>query len=113
MPTAGQPDDAAIREQAYYFWEADGKPEGREAEYWMRAVVAVTEKSQLDTLVKPVPKKVSKPKAEAKPAAKSKVAAKAKLAAKPKEAKPALKAAASKTKAAPVKAEPAKKPKKK
>ena len=83
MPTARPADDAAIREQAYYFWEADGRPEGRESEYWMRAVVAVTEKSQMDTLVKPAPKKA------------------------------ADKAAASKTKSAPAKAEPAKKPKKK
>ena len=50
MPTAGPADDAAIREQAYYFWEQDGRPDGRETEYWMRASVAVTGKDQLDTL---------------------------------------------------------------
>jgi hypothetical protein len=94
MPTAGPADDAAIREQAYYFWEQDGRPEGRETEYWMRATVAVTGKGQLDTLVKPAPRKAAKPKAEAKPA-------------------PKLKAAASKSNASPAKAEPAKKPKKK
>jgi hypothetical protein len=89
MPTARPADDAAIREQAYYFWEADGRPDGRESEYWMRAVAAVTEKAP-----KPAPKKA---------------------AAKPKAAKPEpkLKAAATKTKAVPAKAEPAKKPKKK
>ena len=54
MPIA--PDDTAIREQAYYFWEQDGRPEGRETEYWMRAMVAVTAKGQLDTLVDPAPK---------------------------------------------------------
>jgi DUF2934 family protein len=31
----------AIREQAYYFWEQDGRPHGRETEYWIRAVDAV------------------------------------------------------------------------
>lgn len=83
MPTAGPADDAAIREQAYYFWEQDGRPEGRETEYWMRASVALAGKDQLDTLTDPAPKA------------------------------PKLKAAASKSKATPVKAEPAKKPKKK
>jgi hypothetical protein len=96
MPMAGPADDAAIREQAYYFWEQDGRPSGRETEYWMRAVVAVTGKSQLEALAKPAPKKIAKPKAVAKPVT-----------------KPTLKAAASKTKAAPAKTEPAKKPKKK
>jgi hypothetical protein len=83
MPTA-QTDDAAIREQAYYLWEQDGRPEGRETEYWERAKVAVTAKSQLDTLTEPPPAKDTKPKA-----------------------------AASKSKTIPAKAEPAKKPKKK
>ena len=92
MPTARPADDAAIREQAYDFGEADGRPVGRESEYWMRAVVAVTEKSQLETLVKPAPKTAAKPKVAAKPE---------------------TKAAATKTKPAPAKAEPAKKPKKK
>lgn len=64
MPTAGRPDDAAIREQAYYFWEEDGRPEGRETEYWTRAEVAVAEKGQMDTLTKPAPKsKAAKPNA--------------------------------------------------
>lgn len=95
-------DDAAIREQAYYFWEQDGRPDGREHEYWMRATVAVTEKAQLDTLTQPAPKKAAKPagktKSAAKPAAK---------------AAPKLRAAASKAKAAPAKADKAEKPKKK
>ena len=92
--------DAAIREQAYYLWEQDGRPEGHDMEYWSRATVAVTEKSQLDTLTKPAPKKAAKPKAAAAEAA----------------ASPKLKAAATKVKAAPVKsakADPKAKPKKK
>ena len=87
--------DAAIREQAYYLWEQDGRPEGHDMEYWSRATVAVTEKSQLDTLTKPAPKKAAKPKA----AVSSK-----------------LKAAATKVKSAPAKsakADPKAKPKKK
>jgi hypothetical protein len=83
MPTA-QTDDAAIREQAYYFWEQDGRPEGRETEYWERAKVAISDKDQMDTLTEQAPKKSAKPKA-----------------------------AATKSKASPAKTEPAKKPKKK
>ena len=95
MPTAGPADDAAIREQAYYFWEQDGRPDGRETEYWQRAVMALTDRAQLDALTKPAPKKSAKPK-------------------EPSSDKPApKKAAASKAKAAPAKAEAAKKPKKK
>lgn len=60
-----QHDDAKIREQAYYFWEQDGRPEGRENEYWMRAAVALSEKSQMDTLTAEPPKKPAKPKAKA------------------------------------------------
>jgi hypothetical protein len=29
--------DARIRERAYHLWEADGRPHGRDAEYWERA----------------------------------------------------------------------------
>jgi hypothetical protein len=100
MPTVHMADEAAIREQAYYLWEQDGRPHGRDGEYWDRAVAVLTPK------VKPT----------AKTAAAAKPKAAAKLVAKPKaETKPApkLKAAASKSKAVPAKAEPAKKPKKK
>jgi hypothetical protein len=42
--TRAASDEHAIREQAYYFWEQDGRPHGREAEYWLQAVQAVTDK---------------------------------------------------------------------
>lgn len=29
--------EARIRERAYHLWEADGRPEGRDAEFWERA----------------------------------------------------------------------------
>lgn len=93
-------DEAAIREQAYYFWEAEGRPEGREQEFWQRAAVAVAEKGQLDTLTKGAPKRG---KAEAKLKA-AKAAPKVKAASK-------VKAAASTAKAAPAKAAKAGKPK--
>lgn len=68
MPSSMPADEAAIREQAYYFWEAEGRPVGRETEFWMRATVAVTEKQQLDTLVA-APKKKTKAEAGATAAA--------------------------------------------
>lgn len=83
---ATHPTDEAIREQAYFLWEQDGRPEGREMEYWQRATVVAAEKGQMDTIAKAPPKR---------PVSKVKAAA---LAPKPK-----IKAAASKLKAAPVK----------
>jgi hypothetical protein len=53
---AGPADEAAIREQAYYFWEQDGRPDGREMEHWSRAAVAVAERAQMDRLTEAPPK---------------------------------------------------------
>jgi hypothetical protein len=92
MAEAKAIDDAAIREQAYFLWEADGRPHGNDVDYWSRAVAVLTAKA-----------KPAKAKPAKAPAAKSK--------GKTEPAK--LKAAASKTKAAPsksVKPAPAKKP---
>lgn len=91
--------EAAIREQAYYFWEQDGRPHGRDMEYWQRASVAVAEQEQLSTLTKAPPKRAKAPA--------PKVASKGVAAGK-------LKAAASAMKVAPtkiVKAKDAPKPK--
>jgi hypothetical protein len=30
--------ELAVRETAYFLWEQDGKPQGREQEYWFRAL---------------------------------------------------------------------------
>ncbi len=30
--------DQAVRETAYFLWEQDGRPDGREQEYWFRAL---------------------------------------------------------------------------
>ena len=51
-------DESAIREQAYFLWEQDGRPEGREMEYWQRATVVAAEKGQMDTIAKAPPKLV-------------------------------------------------------
>ena len=52
---AARPDEAMIRERAYLLWEREGKPEGRETEFWMRAEAAVTDSSQLQTLTEAPP----------------------------------------------------------
>jgi hypothetical protein len=36
-------DDHAIREAAYYIWESDGRPEGRELMHWLRAKAKIQE----------------------------------------------------------------------
>jgi|SRR4051812_45783062 hypothetical protein len=70
--------EAAIREQAYYFWEQDGRPQGRDMEYWQRASVAVAGQDQLSTLTKAPPKQAKAPATKASkggPATKLKAAA--------------------------------------
>jgi hypothetical protein len=37
MASAGASLDERIRSRAYHLWEADGRPHGREAEFWERA----------------------------------------------------------------------------
>jgi len=71
----------AIREQAYYLWEQDGRPPGRDMEYWQRATVLAAEKGQVDTIVKSPPKRPAKAaasKLKAAPAKSTKADAKAK-----------------------------------
>jgi hypothetical protein len=41
--------EATIRVRAYLLWEQEGKPEGRETEFWVRAEAAVTDSSQPKT----------------------------------------------------------------
>lgn len=49
-------DDAAIRERAYLLWEQEGRPHGREMEFWSRAEVAMAETEQMQELSAPPPK---------------------------------------------------------
>ncbi len=61
MPTTAHTDEAAIRERAHALWEQDGRPEGRDTEYWMRAKVVVSDKSEMDSLTAPPPRPGAKP----------------------------------------------------
>ena len=41
MPaTSAAVKEQSIREHAYHLWEQDGRPEGRDLEYWVRALQA-------------------------------------------------------------------------
>jgi Protein of unknown function (DUF2934) len=37
----GQPREQAIRERAYRIWEAEGRPDGKELDHWLRAEAEV------------------------------------------------------------------------
>ncbi len=77
--------EAAVRKEAYLLWEKEGKPDGRETEFWMRAKVLVADKTAMDAVSKPAPKRAGKPSAAAAPkAAASKSKAAPSKAAKPK-----------------------------
>ena len=95
MPAKSKPADAAtmvsedaIRQRAYYLWEADGRPDGQHDHYWSRAHKEATQAyaeatangvakaskgkspGAIPTAVKSKPPKEAKPikaKAEAKP----------------------------------------------
>lgn len=76
MTTSALIDESVVREQAYLLWEQDGRPFGRDAEFWLRAEAA------LAPAPKPVRKRAKaaeapKVKAKSETAAPTKVKAKA------------------------------------
>ena len=46
MPDWLLPTNEAIQHEAYLLWEAEGRPFGRDYEYWMRASGVLTERAQ-------------------------------------------------------------------
>ena len=46
-----------IEEHAYSLWEADGRPEGRALEYWLRAEQAVSEQPGPDQPAQEAPRR--------------------------------------------------------
>jgi hypothetical protein len=40
--------EQAVRDTAYFLWENDGRPEGREREYWYRALEQLVHQRQCD-----------------------------------------------------------------
>ncbi len=55
-----QPTEEQIRTRAYYLWEADGRPQGRDWDYWMKAKseLAPTERPTTATAIS-TPKKAA------------------------------------------------------
>ncbi len=92
-------DESAIREHAYFLWENDGRPFGRDAEFWERA------RQEMTALMVP---KATKAKAAASEAKPTKAGGKKPAAAAPKaEPKVVDAVAPRKVRAAAAKAEPA------
>jgi hypothetical protein len=97
MPAKSKPDSAAlvsedaIRQRAYFMWEADGRPEGGHDHYWSRAHAEAT-KAFIEATSNGVAKATKGKTANAAPAAvKATKATKEKVKAKPAkvvEAKP-------------------------
>lgn len=94
-------DTAAIAEAAFYIWQDEGQPHGRDQEFWLRAEAALSapkpKARRAAAKTAAAPKKAAAPKVRkaepaAKPAPKAKAAPKAKPAANTGE-KPAAKAA--------------------
>jgi hypothetical protein len=50
-----QPSDEQIRVRAYYLWEADGRPHGRDWEYWVKAKEELTPKAASQVRVAATP----------------------------------------------------------
>lgn len=40
-----------VRDTAYFLWEADNRPPGREQEYWFRALEKCLRKRQYDSML--------------------------------------------------------------
>ncbi len=91
---APAPSDDAIRERAYYLWEADGKPAGRDQYYWHLAQAELSTAPSVEAAapVKKTRAKAAKPasdgaaKAPEKAPAKSSAKAESKAESKPKAA---------------------------
>ena len=80
MPASlAQVTEEAIREQAYYLWERDGRPWGRDREFWDRAVAELTALKQ-----RTATRRTAVRTGELEKAVRPKAPAKARSAAKPK-----------------------------
>ncbi len=44
-----------VRETAYFLWEADNRPPGREQEYWFRALAICLRRRECDDLLEQRP----------------------------------------------------------
>jgi hypothetical protein len=60
-PLAVDPErEHRVRERAYHLWEADGKPHGRDVEYWEKARELIGREESADIAHPPDPKVAAK-----------------------------------------------------
>ncbi len=48
--------EKAVRETAYFLWEQDGRPQGREQEYWFRALERTLRERRADGAIGAAPR---------------------------------------------------------
>lgn len=48
--------EQSVRETAYFLWEQDGRPEGREQEYWFEALKRCLRERDADALLREPPR---------------------------------------------------------
>lgn len=77
-----RPDDAAVREAAYFLWLKNGQPQGQDQDHWLQAMADLTAQNAKEAKAPAKPRKTA-----AKKAAAPKAAAKAKTPAARKPAK--------------------------
>jgi hypothetical protein len=53
--------DRAVRETAYFLWEQDGRPQGREQEYWFRALERQLRERNADAMIGTGPDQTDSP----------------------------------------------------
>jgi Protein of unknown function (DUF2934) len=41
MPARDRPSEQVVRETAYFIWEREGRPDGRDWDHWLRAAAGV------------------------------------------------------------------------
>jgi hypothetical protein len=50
-PWTDQDFEAAVRDTAYFFWENDGRPQGREKQYWFAALEKCLRQREADGML--------------------------------------------------------------
>ena len=66
-PLSVDPDhENRVRERAYHLWESEGRPHGRDVEYWERARELVGMEENSDTRLMPIPETTPDPPQETK-----------------------------------------------
>lgn len=70
-PPDGAGFEDAVRQRAYYLWEAEGRPDGQADRFWLMAAAAVNDSAaKRAAAAAPAKKTTAKPAKQAKPAKK-------------------------------------------